>query len=177
MKAIYLLVLTIVFLSAPPQTIAAPPSDDAPQQTADRSKREKDLAERLSNARMIGFYVTEGQNGPPQQDSYTLGKVDKADGDKWTFQARIEFNKKTLTVPLEIPIYWANETPVITVTDFTIPGMGTYTARVMIHGDHYAGTWSSPNHGGYLWGRIQKIPPGSATESPRQREEKKESQQ
>jgi hypothetical protein len=131
---------------------------------------EKELAERLSNARMVGFYMIEGQNGPPQQDSYTLGKVQKSEGDKWLFQARIEFNKKMLNVPLEIPIYWADQTPIITVTNFSIPGMGTYTARVMIHDDHYAGTWSSPRHGGFLWGRIEKTTPGAATRSPNERE-------
>lgn len=166
--------LTLVLVStatpAPEQETGAKAGEPA----ADRATLEKELAERLSNARMVGFYMIEGQNGPPQQDSYTLGKVQKGEGDKWLFQARIEFNKKMLNVPLEIPIYWADQTPVITVTNFTIPGMGTYTARVMIHEDHYAGTWSSPRHGGFLWGRLEKIPPGAATRGPNEREPQKQ---
>jgi hypothetical protein len=34
--------------------------------------------------------------------------------------------------------------------------MGTYTARVMIYRDRYAGTWSGGNHEGQLWGRIER---------------------
>lgn len=127
--------------------------------TPDRAKLEQELSQRLSNSRLIGFYSIAGQEGPPQQDSYTLGKVEKAQGDKWHIAARIEYGKHVLNVPLELPIYWADQTPVITVNEFTFPGLGTYTARVMIHGDHYAGIWSSPTHGGYLWGRIQPAEP------------------
>lgn len=171
------LALVLATLVIPFNTSAAlQQADTAPgtEPALDRATLEKNLAERLSNSRLVGFYMTEGQNGPPQQDSYTLGKVQKAEGDKWRFEARIEFNKKVLNVPLEIPIYWADQTPVITVSNFSIPGMGTYTARVMIHGDRYAGTWSSPRHGGFLWGRIEKIPPGAATRSPDDREQQKE---
>ena len=126
--------------------------------TPDRATLEKQLAEKLTHARLIGFYSTVGQDGPPKEDEYTLGEVQKGEGDKWLFNANLQFGHKLINVPLEVPIYWAGDTPVISVTDFTIPGLGTYTARVMFYGDHYAGTWSSPKHGGYMWGRIQKMP-------------------
>ena len=51
----------------------------------------------------------------------------------------------------------------ITVTDAKIPGLGTYTARVMFYRDEYAGTWSGGNHGGHLWGKIER---GKATTQP-----------
>jgi hypothetical protein len=38
----------------------------------------------------------------------------------------------------------------------SIPGLGTYTARVLIYRGQYAGTWSGGDHGGELWGRIEK---------------------
>ena len=107
---------------------------------------------------MIGAYSIEGQEGPPKHDEYTLGAVEKGEGDKWIFHASLQFGTKVITVPLEIPVLWAGDTPVISVTDFGIPGMGKYTARVMIYGNQYAGTWSSPRHGGYMWGRIEKAP-------------------
>jgi len=147
----------LVMLSLPRYALTeAKQSAEAPP--ADRAALEKQLAEKLSNARMSGFYTIEGQEGPPQQDQYTLGKVEKKEGDKWLFNARIEYGKKALSVPLELPVLWAGDTPVITVSGMTIPGMGTYTARVLIHGEYYAGTWSSPRHQGYLWGRLQHIP-------------------
>jgi hypothetical protein len=53
-------------------------------------------------------------------------------------------------------VKWAGDTPVITLTDMTIPGLGTYTARVMVYRDHYAGYWSAGDHGGQMWGRIER---------------------
>ena len=124
----------------------------------DQAALDKKLAQDLSNSRLSGFSMIEGQQGPPQPDEYRLGAVSKQPDGKWLIHARIAYGQKSVNVPLEIPIVWAGDTPVISVTDMTIPGMGTYTARVMIYGDHYAGTWSSPRHGGYLWGRITHVP-------------------
>jgi hypothetical protein len=37
-----------------------------------------------------------------------------------------------------------------------VPGIGTYSARVLIYDDHYAGTWSgSATHRGSLFGKIE----------------------
>ena len=49
----------------------------------------------------------------------------------------------------------------------TIPNLGTYTARVLFYGDQYAGTWSAgADHGGHLWGRIEKSAGGAAGDKP-----------
>ena len=134
----------------------------APQ---DREALEKQLAQTLTDARLTGYYTIEGQQGPPKEDQYTLTKVEKREGDKWLFTAVIAFGKQPMSIPLEIPVLWAGDTPVISVTDFQVPGLGTYTARVMIYRDHYAGTWSGANHGGYLWGRVQHIDKKATTHS------------
>jgi hypothetical protein len=45
----------------------------------------------------------------------------------------------------------------ILMTDATIPGMGTFTARVFFHGDEYAGVWSHQGKGGgHMFGRIER---------------------
>jgi hypothetical protein len=49
---------------------------------------------------------------------------------------------------------WAGDRPVITLTDLSIPGVGTYTARVLLYSDQYAGTWSGGTHGGQVFGKI-----------------------
>jgi len=145
-----------LLLTIHPAVAQTGPGDSQP----DKATLEKQLAETLTNARLTGFYTIEGRQGPPQPDQYTLQKVEKSEGDKWLFTAKLEYGKKVLNVPLEIPVLWAGDTPVISVTNFTIPGMGSYTARVMIYNDHYAGTWSAgPEHQGYLWGRIEHAPP------------------
>ena len=55
--------------------------------------------------------------------------------------------------PLEVK--WAGDTPVITLTDLAIPGLGTFTARVLFYRGEYCGTWSAVDHGGTLFGKIQ----------------------
>ena len=90
------------------------------------------------------------------EDRYVVEKVTKLSGDTWLFHARI--GKSTIAVPIPIQVLWAGDTPVITLTDLGIPGMGSYTARVLLYKDQYAGTWSSATHGGHVFGKI--IPAG-----------------
>ena len=45
--------------------------------------------------------------------------------------------------------------PVSLAVDKTpVPGFGTFTCRVMIFEDQYAGTWDGANHGGHLFGKV-----------------------
>ena len=133
----------------------APPPATQPSQ----ADLEKALADRLTNVTMSGQY-TAGR-GAPKSDKYTILSARKLAGDNWLLTARIEFGGKDVTLPMIIPIKWAGDTPVISVTNLGFPGLGSYTARVVISGDQYAGTWQAngPNpHGGHLWGRIEKLP-------------------
>ena len=49
---------------------------------------------------------------------------------------------------------WAGDTPVISLTDASVPGLGTFSARVLFYEDRYAGTWSHGDVGGNQFGRI-----------------------
>jgi hypothetical protein len=82
-------------------------------------------------------------------------------GDMWLITARIKYGDHDVTVPLPLPIRWAgDDTPVITLDEFSVPGLGTYSARVMIYKDRYMGYWSASDHGGYLFGVVE--PPKEA---------------
>lgn len=159
-QLIFLLSVVGLSMMLSARLAVAADANESPTEHAspDRATLEKQLAEKLNHARLIGFYSAVGQKGPPTEDEYTLGEVQKKEGDKWLINANLQFGKKVVNVPLEVPILWAGDTPVIAVTNFTVPGLGTYTARVMFYGNHYAGTWSSAKHGGYMWGRIQQLP-------------------
>jgi protein tyrosine phosphatase (PTP) superfamily phosphohydrolase (DUF442 family) len=61
-----------------------------------------------------------------------------------------------VAVPIVLAVAWAGNTPVVGVTDLDVPGLGTYTARVLFFRDKYAGTWSGRSHGGHLFGRIER---------------------
>ncbi len=43
----------------------------------------------------------------------------------------------------------------VSLTDLTIPGLGTFTARVLFYEDRYAGTWQHGKVGGHMFGKIQ----------------------
>ena len=67
---------------------------------------------------------------------------------------RIQYGELDVTLPLDLQVFWAADTPVITLTNFTIPALGTFSARVLVHGSGYAGTWQHGEQGGHLFGRV-----------------------
>jgi len=68
----------------------------------------------------------------------------------------MQFRGKEVSVPVPVQVKWAGDTPVIILDKVTIPGMGTYSARVLVYEKTYAGTWSAGDHGGMLHGLIKK---------------------
>jgi len=139
----------------------------ATQPSFDRQKLEQDLARTLSNAVLVGHYDVDGQRGALKEDHYTLGAVKKMAGDLWLIPARIQYGQQDVTVPIMVPILWAGDTPIIMVTDMGLPGMAKYTARVMIYGDRYVGTWSAgARHGGILFGRVTHPPTTQPAQPP-----------
>ena len=139
---------------------AQQPATDTPTKPApSREELEKQFAESLSGATLVGQFTITGlkSDQPLKEEKYTLGKVSKLkNGDFWSFQARIQYGDHDVNVPLALEVKWAGDTPLITLTDVGIPGLGTYTARVLFYRDQYAGTWSGSTHGGHLFGKVVK---------------------
>jgi len=115
---------------------------------------EKKFQETMSGVTLVGSSTRLNKPGLAGDEKYVIDKVSKMTGDVWLFQAHLRFGSHDLTVPLPLTVKWAGDTPVITLTDLSIPGLGTYTARVLIYRDQYAGTWSGKNEGGQLFGRL-----------------------
>lgn len=119
---------------------------------------EKQFEKSMTGATLVGRFSTDGKDDkPPGDERYEISKVSKIGKDLWLFTARFGNNK--LPLPLPVPVKWAEDTPVISVTNVKVPGMGTYTARVLIYKDHYAGTWDAGTHGGNLWGKVEHAAP------------------
>ncbi len=116
---------------------------------------EKRFQESLSGATLVGHF-TVGERTGQSEERYTLTKVSKLAGETWLFQARLQYGGRDLTVPIPLTVKWAGDTPMITLTDLTIPGVGTYTARVLFYRGQYAGTWSGRKFGGQMFGKIVK---------------------
>ena len=128
------------------------------QETA-LTAQEKLFQESLSNVTLEGYY-TNGNGGDLKQDRYVIEKISKASGNLWKFDVRIQYNGKDMPVSLPVPIVWAGDTPVVSLTNFVIPGSGTFTARVLFYDGAYVGTWAGINgHGGKMFGAIKKTPP------------------
>ena len=122
-----------------------------------QAERFRAFEQTLSGATLEGRFTIVGREQEElPREQYTIRSVRKlADGDYWLFQARIKYADKDVTVPLPLEVKWAGDTPVITLTGLTIPGLGTFSARVLIDGQKYAGTWTHDTVGGHLFGVIK----------------------
>ncbi|HEX4132161.1 MAG TPA: hypothetical protein VHZ24_19180 [Pirellulales bacterium] len=128
-----------------------------PTPVPDRATLEKQFEEAMSGATLVGTFTVAGRDDgkPLKHEKYTISKVSKVRDDFWLFQARIQYGDHDATLPLTLEVKWAGDTPVITLTDLTVPGFGTFTCRVLIYRDQYCGTWSGGDHGGAMFGRIE----------------------
>ena len=121
---------------------------------------ERRFIDQMQNAALVGRFTIRGrEDRVAAPDRYDIYGVDKVGDDLWRFNAKI--GESGITLPIVVRMTFADDTPIILMTDAVIPGMGTFTARVFFHGDLYAGTWShGPNTGGHMFGRIER---GAAT--------------
>jgi hypothetical protein len=115
---------------------------------------EKKFQDSMSGATLVGYSTRLDKPGVSGEERYVIEKVSKMTGDVWLFRARMRFGSHDLALPIPIAVKWAGDTPVITLTDLSIPGLGTFTARVLTYRDQYAGTWSGKNEGGQMFGRV-----------------------
>ena len=118
------------------------------------AENEKRFEEMMTGVTLVGHSTRANKEGVGGEERYGIDKVSKLAGDTWLLHARIKYGSHDLAVPIPVTIKWAGDTPVITLTDLTIPGLGTYTARVLLYRGQYAGTWSAKDHGGELFGKI-----------------------
>jgi hypothetical protein len=119
--------------------------------------RERAFVERMQHVVLDGAFTVDGQAGPPRPDRYEITSVEKVGENLWRFNARMVHDDIDVTLPIAVPMKWLDDTPVVMLTDYTIPTLGTFSARVFFYRDRYAGTWQHGDEiGGQLYGRITK---------------------
>jgi hypothetical protein len=147
-------------LAAACVAVVVPPAaaDDARQ-----AEREKKFAESLSGAVLVGQFSIDGLKTDklPFPERYELKSVKKAKDGLWTFTAHVAYLKQDITIPVTVPVVWAGDTPMISLTNAELTGLGKeLSAKVIFDGGRYAGTWQHGKFGGHMWGKIER--PGAS---------------
>ena len=119
---------------------------------------EQKFKEMLTNVTLDGRWclVEKGKLGPEKQDKYSIVSVAKVKGDSWIVNARMKYGEREIVAPIPVEVKWAGDTAVLVVDKMTVPGGGTYSARVLFYEKTYAGSWTGGEHAGLLNGTISR---------------------
>jgi hypothetical protein len=132
-----------------------------------QAQREMKFSESLSGSVLVGTFSIDGLkiDKLPMPERYELKSVEKTKDGLWTFTARVTYLTQDVTLPITVPVVWAGDTPMVSLSDSTLPGLGNQlSAKVIFDGDRYAGTWQHGKFGGHMWGRIERA--NAATTEP-----------
>ncbi len=111
----------------------------------------------LTGSKLIGQFTVDGRPMDKlSSEEYEISKVEKTpEGDVWIITARIKYGGKDVSIPVPLEVKWAGSTPVLTMDNMALPGLGTFSARILFHRDRYAGTWQHDDKGGHMFGKIE----------------------
>ncbi|QDT15201.1 hypothetical protein [Alienimonas californiensis] len=131
-----------------------------PQDGPAAAARRDAFAALMTGATLDGRFSVDGSPDKLPEERYEIGQVSYVKDDLWTIAARIKYGANDVTVPVPVKVFWAGDTPVITLEETTLPGMGTFSARVLVHKTgsgqtRYAGTWQHDAKGGCLFGTVE----------------------
>lgn len=154
----FAILIPLLLLSCSAET-ATPEEQEAREQAFEESMRGAVLDGHFTLVRQGGesSAPADSEEGVRlRSERYEIEKVVKLAGDIWTFHARIQYGERDVTLPVPVKLLWAGDTPMVSLTDAGLPGLGSYTARVLFYRDYYAGMWSGGRAGGSLFGRITR---------------------
>ncbi|MGD9858223.1 MAG: hypothetical protein AB7U20_25055 [Planctomycetaceae bacterium] len=132
------------------------------------NEAEQAFVDLLTNSVLVGRFSVDGTKDiDPKPERYAITKVTKTAGDDWVVEARITYGNVDIPVPVPVKVHWAGDTPVISLTDLKIPGLGEgFTTRVLFYEDRYAGSWYHGKAGGHMWGKIEKAGKPPVSDAP-----------
>ncbi len=160
-KAFALLLLATSFVLA--QEPKKSPADAAKEATsppaptkATQEQLEAKFIATMNKATMTGRWclIQDGKLTPEKEEKYTILGARKLEGDAWMIGSKMQYGGKEIVAPIPVKVKWAGDTAVIIVDKLAIPGGGTYSARVLVYENTYAGTWSGGDKVGLLSGFI-----------------------
>jgi hypothetical protein len=117
---------------------------------------EKKFQAMMENATLVGYY-TLGDRADLKADQYRIEHITKLKEDTWNFEAHFQTGQRDMKMTLPIPVKFAGDTPMISLTNLSVMGMGPFSARIVFYDGAYAGTWSAnADHRGVMFGKIVK---------------------
>lgn len=155
--------LALLAPMAHPNPPASQPAASRP--AASPAALQREFQQSMTNVELHGHFRAcsdLSQHTPlsePIAEKYSIVSAAPDEGDYWIFTARIQYSEHDVQLPIRVKVLWAGDTPIITVDQIAIPGIGVYSARVMIYRGYYCGAWFGPNYGGVMSGEIR---PGAA---------------
>ncbi len=153
------LVVSLIFLKYSATSIVSPAlAQDPPAAKSAEEPPYAEFEKYLSNSVLTGVFTVDGKPlNRLEEERYEIQTAKRVEGDDklWEIKTRIKYGDKDLVVPVFVNIEWIGRTPMMVLDSITIPGMGTFSARVVFHDRKYAGTWKHDNVGGHLFGRVQ----------------------
>jgi len=139
-------------------------------------EKEKAFSDLMQDAVLVGNFTVNrnrpadeagGARGKQTPERYGIKSIKKVSDDQWLVNSQIKYGKLDVTVPVPVQVHFANDTPVLSVTDLTIPLVGSeFTARVMFYDNQYAGTWRHGKVGGLMYGKVEKATPATTDAGP-----------
>ena len=138
-------------------------SDDKPETPL--NDKEKAFVELMQDAVLVGNFNVNKERpgkeaGNQTPERYGIKSITKVGPDQWVVNSQIKYGTLDVTVPVPVQVHWANDTPILSVTDLSIPLVGDgFTSRVMFFDGQYAGTWRHGKVSGLMFGKLEKAKP------------------
>jgi hypothetical protein len=121
--------------------------------------REEAFSKSMENCVLVGSFTVDGKDDgePLKAERYEIESVARASDNLWIFTARVKYGQLDTKLPITVPMEWAGDTPMVTLTNASLPGLGDgFSARVLFYEDRYAGTWQHGPVGGHMFGKIER---------------------
>lgn len=157
----------------PPSEPKSEAKSQAKSAMPDQAALFKKFSETMSGAKLVGNFTVDGMaiDKLIKEEYHVISAEKMPNGDFWLITARVKYGKNDITLPMPLEVKWAGKTPVITLDEVTIPGLGTFDAKVVIDGKRYAGTWQHGKFGGLLFGAIERDEPKKEEEKTAEKKE------
>ncbi len=136
---------------------ASPPTESSDEEK--REQRDAAFSRSMENCVLVGSFTIDGKDSqkPPEAERYEIESVVKANDNLWIFNTRVKYGKLDTKLPISVPMEWAGDTPMVSLTNASLPGLGEgFSARVLFYEDRYAGTWQHGPVGGHMFGKIER---------------------